>query len=412
MQQHKRVFRLGTEIGALVVAAAALGGCGSSVSVAVNSGGPPNGMSNAAGPVPAAVVQAQKEDTPVDPAIVAADNAFGLNLLNTLLPGSSGNVAISPISVALALQIVYNGAAGATQQAMAQTLQLGSLSAQELNSDNAALQASLINPDPKVQLTIANSLWMHLADNRVLPSFTQIDEIYYGATLGDLSGAPDNVNAWVGGETHGLITQILPQEPAGYYAQATAVIANAIYFKGQWTTPFDATLTTVAPFTLSDGTQVSAELMHQTGDYEYFEGSLRGTNFQAVRLPYGKGRLSMLIVLPDSGTRLDSFVSGMTAEELGSWGAQFQTSQGSIALPRFSSSYGKSLPAALTALGMGVAFDRYAADFSELAQVPPPIYIYDVEHKTVVEVMRAVQWRPAPPRSPSAPHWCKSQSSA
>jgi serine protease inhibitor len=122
-----------------------------------------------------------------------------------MLTGAAGNVAISPISVAMTLQIVYNGAGGSTQQAMAQTLELGTLSTQDLNSDNAALQGSLINPDPKVQLTIANSLWMQLSSNAVSPSFTQMDETYYGATVGDLSGAPDNVNAWVASETGGLL---------------------------------------------------------------------------------------------------------------------------------------------------------------------------------------------------------------
>jgi len=126
--------------------------------------------------------------------------------------------------------IVYNGAAGTTQQAIAQTLQLGSLSApSQLNNANAALQASLISADPKVQLTVANSLWMHLSDNSVLPSFTQTDETYNGATVGDLSGAPANVNAWVSNETNGLITQILPNEPPDYYSMIKAIIANTIY---------------------------------------------------------------------------------------------------------------------------------------------------------------------------------------
>jgi serpin B len=302
-----------------------------------------------------------------------------------LLPESDGaNIAISPLSVALALQVVYNGAAGTTRTAMAQTLQLGNLSTQALNSDNAALQASLINPDPKVQLTIANSLWMHLASNPVSSSFTQTDETYYGVTLGDLSGAPDNVNAWAASETHDLITEILPPEPPGYYQQIIAVIANTIYFKGQWTAPFDVSQTAAAPFTLIDGTQTSAEMMHQTGSYPYLQETWHGNRFQAVRIPYGAGRLSMLIVLPDSGVSLSSFVADMTVDGINSWTAQLQTTSGSIALPRFTSTYGASLPPDLTSLGMGIAFcTSNEADFSALA---PLACISDVEHKTVVEV--------------------------
>jgi len=95
----------------------------------------------------------------------------------------------------------------------------------------------------------------------------------------------------------------------------------------------------------------------------------------------------MLIVLPDSATPLASFVAGVTAAELSSWNGEFQNSLGSIALPRFSATYGKSLPEALTALGMGGAFCASGeADFPELAAGDPPPCIADVEHKTVVEV--------------------------
>ncbi len=368
-------------IGALV-ATAALGSCGGSAAVdTAQQGGsaPVTGTS-----LPTAVAQAHESGTAVNPAITSADNAFGLNLLNNLIAGNSGNIAVSPLSVALLLQILYGGAAGTTQQAMAQTLQLGNLGAQDVNDANAALQGSLYDPDPDVQLTVANSLWMHLSDNPVLPSFTAMDETYYGATLGDLSGAPDNVNAWVAGETDGLITQILPTAQPGYYQSAAvvAVLANTIYFKGQWNSPFDATLTAPAPFALSGGGLESVEMMHQSAEFGYF----RGNGFQALQLPYGQGRLSMLIVLPDPGTSLNSLVGGITAQSLGSWIGQLRMSYGTVGLPRFTATFGSPLGAALTALGMGVAFCPNPADFSGIGALT---CIDDVEHKTVVEVDEA-----------------------
>jgi serpin B len=321
-------------------------------------------------------MQAQAANTPVDPAIVTADNTFGLKLFQNLTSGATGNVAIAPISVAMALQIVYNGAAGVTQQGMAQTLQLGSLSTPDLNNDNAALQGSLMNPDPQVQLTIANSLWMHLAVDSVPAAFTRMDQTYYGATVGDLAGAPANVNNWVSTETNGLITNILPNID---YRGVIAVIANVIYFKGQWTTAFDPSQTTPAPFTLADGTQVSVQMMHQSATYGY----LKGANFQAVRIPYGQGRLSMLVVLPDAGTSLGSFAAGITTDMVNGWEGQLQTGMGNLALPRFSTSYGASLVQPLTALGMQDAFcSSPQASFPGIGLV----CIGDVEHKTVVEV--------------------------
>jgi serpin B len=354
--------------GALLLSAC---GGGSASNPAAGSGGP------ASSATPPAVIQAQQNGTATDPALISADNAFGLNLLNTLLPGNSGNVAISPTSLNVALQILYNGAAGSTAQAMSQTLQLQGFSLATLNSDNAALQASLLDPDPDVQITLANSLWMHLSDTPVLPGFIQLNQTYYGAEIGDLSGAPANVNAWVSNITNGLITNILP--PANY-TTVVAVIANAIYFKGAWTVAFDPTLTAPAPFTLGDGTQVSCQMMHQTGAFATYAGS----NYQVLRIPYGQTQhLSMLIVMPSAGVDLNAFVATLTPAMISAWASELQTSNVALGLPRFTTTFGASLPAPLTSLGMGIAFSVTQADFSALA---PNTYVSDVEHQTVVEV--------------------------
>jgi serine protease inhibitor len=376
MGRHNPFRHLGIALGFIV--AGAVGGCGGSSDGGSMSPSPPAPPSSPSGPstAPPAVMQAQQANTPVDPAIVTADNTFGLNLFQNLYSGTPGNVAIAPISVAMALQIVYNGAGGATQQGMAQTLQLGSLSTQDLNSDNAALQGSLLNPDPQVNLTIANSLWMHLDTNLVPAAFTQMDQMYYGATVGDLAGAPANVNSWVSTETDGLITNILPN---ANYAAVVAVIANVIYFKGQWSTAFDPSQTAPAPFTLGDGTQVSVPMMHQSATYGY----LQGANFQAVRIPYGQGRFSMLVVMPNAGTSLESFVAGLTPDMLSGWVGQLQTGLGNLSMPKFTATFGASLVQPLTTLGMQAAFCSDAqASFPGLGLV----CIQDVEHKTVVEV--------------------------
>jgi serine protease inhibitor len=375
MKQHTRCGRIGMAF-SLVFTGALLGACGGS---SMNSGSmpinppPPVGTNSNA---PPAVMQAQQANTPVDPAIVTADNAFGLSLLQNLNTSATGNVSIAPISVAMALQIVYNGAGGASQAGMSKTLQLGSMSTQVLNDDNAALQGALLNPDPQVQLTIANSLWLHMDMDSVPAAFTQMDQNYYGATVGDLAGAPTNVNDWVNTETDGLITSILPK---ANYATVKAVIANVIYFKGQWSTAFDPAQTAPAPFTLADGTQVSVPMMHQSATYGYFQGS----NFQVVRIPYGQGRLSMLAVMPDAGTALNGFLAGMTADNLKTWVGQLQTGFGNLSLPRFTTSYGASLVQPLTSLGMQDAFcSSPQASFPGLGLA----CIADVEHKTVVEV--------------------------
>ena len=194
--------------------------------------------------------------------------------------------------------------------------------------------------------------------------------------VGDLAGAPANVNSWVSTETDGLIASILPN---ANYASVVAVIANVIYFKGQWSAEFDPSLTAPAPFTLMDGTQVSVPMMHQSAMYGY----LQSANFQAVRIPYGQGRLSMLVVMPDAATDLTGFVAGLTPDMLNSWVSQLQTGMGNLSMPKFTTTYGASLVQPLSTLGMQAAFCADpAASFPGIGLV----CIQDVEHKTVVEV--------------------------
>jgi serine protease inhibitor len=59
-------------------------------------------------------------------------------------------------------------------------------------------------------------------------------------------------------------------------------------------------------------------MMHEAASVGY----LQGTNFQALRLQYGQGRMSMLIVLPDPSISLGSFVSDISADTLNGWVAQ------------------------------------------------------------------------------------------
>jgi serine protease inhibitor len=383
MKIHHSFLVYTARVAALVLFVALASGCGggggsapASQSSSTSTRPSTSGTGSAA--VPPAVTQAQEKKSAVPASLVAADNSFGLALFTLLEQQASGsNVAISPTSIALVLQIIQNGAVGATQQAMLKTLQLSGTSVASINTANAALEAAFLDPDPNITLTVANSLWMQLAQNTVVPAFTQTNQTFYDAMIGDLAGAPADVNAWISNETEGLITDIMP---ASNMTDEVAVIVNALYFKGAWSTPFDTNMTSAATFTRTDGSAVPAEMMHQLGTYQY----LRGSTFQVLRLPYGTSRkMSMLIVLPDSAPSLQGLIASLTPDIIDGWISQFTSEGGSIGLPRFTSTYGASLPEPLSALGMGIAFSPVDANFSALA---PHVYLSDVEHKTVVQV--------------------------
>lgn len=318
--------------------------------------------------------------------LVTANTKLTFKLFSEILKKQhSENIFISPASLAIALNIVYNGAGGETQEAIAKTLELQGTNLQEINQANAELKASLNNPDPKVQLSIANSLWTK-ESIPFKPEFLQLIQNFYQAEVKNLNfsnpTAPSMINNWVNQSTNGKINKIVDViEPKTVF-----LMLNAIYFKGNWTEPFPTEATQLRPFTLLDGTQKQHPMMrHQnSASFPYYENEL----FQAVSLPYGEGRMSMYIFLPNQGVSLKTFYEKLNAENWQQWMNQFNNLDNSgggvlISLPRFKLKYAIDLKDTLKALGMEIAFTK-EANFSGMT--PSSIWIDKIQHKTFVEV--------------------------
>ncbi|MFB2895043.1 serpin family protein [Aerosakkonemataceae cyanobacterium BLCC-F50] len=311
--------------------------------------------------------------------LVQANTNFGFKLFSQIFAKKTDkNIFVSPSSVAIALQMTYNGATGSTQQAMAQTLQLQGMSLAEINQSQLALMESLTKIDPKVRLDIANSLWLKQGFP-FKPEFLQTTEKYYQAKATNLDFNNPNsvkiINNWVSQNTNSKIPTIIDSIDRS----AVLFLINAIYFKGSWQKEFSKSATQEKPFTLLNGTRKQHPLMSQTGKYRYYENAL----FQAISLPYGSGRLSMFVFLPKPNVKLADFSRSLTAENWQQWMKQFSSRDGQIVLPRFKLEYDITLNEALQALGMGVAFQNQA-NFSNMTS--KEVQIDEVKHKTFVEV--------------------------
>ncbi len=336
---------------------------------------------------PAVAVAAQRPQATFEPVAAEAKNAitgahtrFAFDLYSALLKEGAGkNLFISPLSISLALAMTYNGAQGETRQAMADALALQGLSMEEVNQANAELITALSEVDSEVQLHIANSLWARTGVP-FRPEFIQTDKDYYGAevTSLDFARGPGPINNWVKKQTNGRIESILDRlDP-----QAVLVLVNAVYFQGAWDEPFNAERTKPGPFHLADGRTVALPMMVQGGHYLYYEEE----GLQAIKLPYKDRRFGLYIFLPGESSSLDAFLDGLNAESWQRWMAGFSGEQGSITLPRFTVEYEAGLKDALTALGMGIAFDQDRADFHGICPIEEPVWIGEVKHKTFLQV--------------------------
>lgn len=315
--------------------------------------------------------------------LVESDNRFGIKLFKKIVEAEGDkNVFVSPLSVSMALGMTFNGAAGTTEEAMRDVLELGDLTNEEINRSYKSLIELLTGLDPSVQFSIANSIW-YRQDFNFKQTFLDLNRAYFDAEVTGLDfaapGAAGIINAWVNRETKGKISEIVddPIDPLNIM-----FLINAIYFKGAWTYQFDPEETSDDLFTLPDGSQRPCRMMAQEDTLRYQVTA----DFQAVDLPYGDGDFRMVVFLPAAGMKVDELAGMLNQEKWDQWLQGFSTRKVILAMPKFTLEYEIALNDVLSALGMGIAFEPTGADFTELYEGLQNAFLNKVKHKTYVKV--------------------------
>jgi len=323
-------------------------------------------------------------------AVVASNNQFACDVYAKL---PMGNAVFSPFSIATALAMTANGAAGTTARQMQEVLHVGSLAT--FNRGMAALTQELAGLAGPVRLADGTRDSISLASVDQLfgdrgttwgrPFLTVLAKIY-GAGMrevdfrGDPEGARESVNRWTSDQTRGRIPALLP--PGVVDEMTRLVLVNALYFKAPWETPFEKSSTRTAMFHRATGGPVPVPMM--TGDPEGPAVYLEGQHFTGARLPYREGRLAMTVALPVLGADGDDAV---LAELLGGPHALLRPGEAGVAvtMPRWRYRVAVDLGRTLAALGMPDAFDARLADFSPMT-TQERLHISFVLHQTYVAV--------------------------
>ena len=308
----------------------------------------------------------------------APGSSFAFGLFQDIVAYDESDIVfISPLSASIALSMTAAGAEGATQEEMLRTLGFGGLSVKDLNACNRGI-IDLLSSDPEgVELNVANSLWV--SDRFTLKSrYIRTAGSEYSAMVSNLDfsdpASPSVINRWCAENTAGRIDKMIENiDPA-----TQMYLLNALYFKGMWTTPFDAANTRKEIFH-GNRRDSEVEFMHRTAGFQYYigpEGAL-------LELPYGEGSFVMDIFLPAEGVSADEFASGLDGEALSTLTGLLQSDRIKVTLPKFKAEYETSLNATLQHLGMRDAFTP-SADFSGMSK--EPLMISEVKQKTFIEV--------------------------
>jgi serine protease inhibitor len=304
-------------------------------------------------------------DAPLAPAV--ATGAFGLDLMRAQ---GSGNLVLSPDSVAAALAMTGSGGVGRTAGEIARTLHLKGPTALaavgNLQRALAAGQAAAAAGDPEPPtLEIANGLFLQHG-LPFAPAFLSRAQQRFGATpetvdfANDPTAALDAINGWVSERTKGLIPRVLDSLPE----EMALALANAVYLDADWRHPFKKSKTRPGVFHRAAG-KATVDFMHQTESLKYSAGP----GYRTVALPYRSSTLSLLVVLP-VGQRLGSLQNRLDGRSLARIARNLSPKPVILSLPRFHLNTDAELTSALRRLGMSTAFSD-AADFSRITTAVP-----------------------------------------
>jgi len=242
-----------------------------------------------------------------------------------------------------------------------------------------------------VTLAMGNSLWPDQSLT-LEKDFTDQTEKSFGSVVFPIDfskqeEASAKINGWISDHTEGHITDLLtPDDMRGLVLG----IANAIYFKGTWATPFDAKRTLNQPFHLASGSTVSVPTMQNTAQFQYAE--VDGVQFLSA--PYAGNAVSMVFILPKAGAQeLDKLSSRLTeawADAPGESGfldtaiQHMKATRVLVSIPRFTFKFqpGNAI-AVLETLGIKKMFTG-SAEFEKISKTA--LYVTLFRHRAWLEV--------------------------
>ena len=295
------------------------------------------------------------------PLAVASTNAFGLRLLARLGPGQ---LVFSPLGVHAALSTLRGGATGEARAALDAVL-----------GDDAPV---ISVEEEAVELALAQGVWID-QEYRLADTFRAAAD-RRGVAWRSLNfsdpAAPEIVNAWAAEKTRGMIPRIVD----AFQRDEKLALADAAYFEGGWTVPFDPDRTEERPFTRPDGSTVAVATMSAEDDFDYAEDG----EHLAIRLRYGDlGELAFVAVMAREGVEAPPPESAVWDD------LRFESRPGRVELPRVAAESRFELGDPLKALGLGPAFAP-GADFDGLFEGPAPAKsLSRVLHRARVDVDEA-----------------------
>ncbi|XP_030559569.1 serine protease inhibitor 88Ea-like isoform X2 [Drosophila novamexicana] len=348
-----------------------------------------------------ALLSAEFCGTPTDPSMSSirpnlyrGQQEFSVAMLDAIRKATPNeNVFFSPYSTYHALLLAYFGATGETEQELTKTLRLSWAPSKEAvrSAYRTEKQARALRAkEMPLEFSSADRLYF---DNQVsLASCLDSrlhDEIVQLNIRDNAELTRQQINSWIANVTHDQIKDMLAAGDIDSRTQL--VLANAAYFKGQWSSRFNADKTEQMLFYTSSENYSFVPMMKQKGNFLLNPDERLGAH--VLQLPYRTSMketdedsdISMVIILPPFNTdALERVLAKLNAETLEAALKEASSREIEVSLPKFEFEQRLELVPILREMGINQIFDSNASfnDFS----TEQSINFGDAKHMAKIKV--------------------------
>ncbi|GJQ83417.1 hypothetical protein Trydic_g14199 [Trypoxylus dichotomus] len=292
------------------------------------------------------------------------------------------NFVFSPFSIHSALSFLYQGASDKTAVSLRRILNVpvernATARAYKIVTD-AVLRSSFVD------ILIANKIYLR-EDYRLRNDFKFIAEYFFRAEAENVDfkrkeSTAALINAWVSRRTRNRITQLIQADDLDPWT-TRAVLLDAIYFKGNWSTPFNDYFTREKIFHVSAVETLKCQMMYNEEYFDY--GEILALGSKVLRLKYKDERFSMVIVLPEPEINLDELEKRLLHIDVST--LVLHRRKVAVFLPKFKIETVSYLNEPLKQIGLANVFSG-TANFSNMLVSDKTFAIGKVIQKAFVEV--------------------------
>ncbi|KAL4708387.1 hypothetical protein ACJJTC_019623 [Scirpophaga incertulas] len=213
-----------------------------------------------------------------------------------------------------------------------------------------------LKPGQGLQLDIASKIYVQ--DRYQLTAAFKNDLANFKAEAQTInfrqaSNAANTINSWVSGATNGKITDLVSEN--SFDDSTRLVLANAVYFKGTWKTPFNKDKTEKADFYSNAQRTTKVDMMRLQSKFNYNDN--QEIEAKVLEMPYTGGDASFVVMLPNNKDGIVSLTEKLTnAQVLERSASTFNYATVDVSLPKFEITTKIDLKEILSSFGLDPLF--------------------------------------------------------